>query len=106
VVVPTIRAAEVLIEQVDPKVQGTPFTVTEAFTRSAFVTSPVAVKAEVTVKLAIDGEFAKTKAPVPVGLLRATLKAPDPVTGLPVTVNCVAGIDRPTLVTAPPPTHH
>jgi hypothetical protein len=96
----------VLIEQVEPSVQGTPFTVVDAFARSAFVTSPVAVKAVVTVKLEIEGAFAKTNAPVPVGLLRVTLSVPEDVTGLPVTVNCVAGIDKPTLVTAPPPEHH
>jgi hypothetical protein len=87
VVVPTIKLAEVLIEHVDPKVHGTPLTVVDAFTRSAFVTRPVAVKDEVTVKPEIDGEEAKTNAPVPVGLLRVTLKPPDPVTGLPLTVN-------------------
>jgi hypothetical protein len=88
-------------EQLDPRVQVCPFTVVEAFARSAFVTKPVAVKDEVTVALETVGEFAKTIGPVPVGPFREMLNVPDVVTGLPVTVNCPAGIDRPTLVTVP-----
>ena len=78
VVDPTVMLAAVaVIEHPVPKVQDTPLMVIDGLARSAFVTSPVALRAPVTVRPAKVGAEAKTKTPVPVGV--AARAEPTPV---------------------------
>jgi hypothetical protein len=65
-VVPVRVPAAAVTVQLDPKVQVDPFTVVEALARSVFVTSPVAVKDEVTVNPETEGDVASTTLPLPV----------------------------------------
>ena len=61
-----IVPAEAVIVQVEPSVQVCPLTLVEGLSRSALVTSPVAVKLLVTVKVDSEGEASKTTLPAPV----------------------------------------
>src|SRR5271167_4819065 len=68
VVVPIVTAADavVTVQSAGPSVQIVPLMSIVELARSALVTRPVAVKALVTVKLAIDGAVASTTLPLPV----------------------------------------